>query len=121
METDFVVEKRYQYLYLVVKGRYNRVGVRPYAQMIVQACEKSGLYKILVNALEVEGTDLPTMERYFIGELVAEELPSKIKIAVTWPAPHINNFAETVAINRGGFIRVFGDIESAEKWLLTPV
>jgi hypothetical protein len=55
-----------------------------------------------------------------VGEKIAEMFPI-IKLAVAWPEKDIDKFAETVATNRGGFIQVVPDVETAEKWLLTRV
>ena len=59
------------------------------------------------------------MDRFFVGEKIANVLGGKIKLAVVWPEKDINKFAENVAINRGGNICVVGDIETAKKWLLS--
>jgi hypothetical protein len=120
MKSECVLEKKNGYLCFTISGEYDRAEFGSYARMFAEICEKEKIYKVLVNALGLKGTDLPTMERYLIGERIAE-LPLKIKLAVAWPGQHINNFAETVAINRGGFMRVVADLETAEKWLLTPV
>jgi len=87
-------------------------------KIILDECEKEKKYKILINALNVAGTNIPTMDRFFIGEEIAKVIGPKIKIAVVWPEQDIDKFGETVAVNRGGFIRVLGNIASAEKWLV---
>lgn len=119
MKNEFLMEIRSDYLYCKIPNRqYDRNAFTNYAKMILEECLKQNVNRVLINGLEVKGADLSTMERYFIGEKVAEFFPPKIKLAVVWPELHINRFAETVALNRGGFMHVEGTIEAAEKWLL---
>jgi hypothetical protein len=68
--------------------------------------------------LDVEGTDVSVMDRFILGEKVAELLSYKIKAAVVWPENDITKFAETVASNRGGKLIVVGNEDDALKWLL---
>lgn len=114
------LEKKIDYLYFTISGEYNRADFTSYAALILKECGKHDIYKVLVNALQITGTDLSIMERYIVGEAVAQLFPSTIKLAVVWPEEDINKFAETVAVNRGVFVRVFPNIAAAEHWLLTP-
>ena len=102
---------------MIITGEYNSSDFHSYPKTILAECEKERMSKVLVNALEVKGTNISTMDRFFLGEEISKTFGPKIKIAVAWPAQDINKFAETVALNRGAYIRVMGDINSAEKWL----
>ena len=122
MKYEFSIEKRAGYLYCKIPDRpYDRKAFISYAQRILQESEKANITRILVDGLDVKGADLSTMERYFIGEKVAEVFAPKIKLAVAWPEKHINRFAETVALNRGGYMHVVATIQAAEKWLLNKL
>ena len=89
-----------------------------YPGIIKAECEKEKTYQVLVDALDVKGSDIDTMERFFLGEEIAKTLGAKIKLAVVWPDKHITKFVEIVALNRGGNISVVSDLEKAKKWLL---
>jgi predicted DNA-binding transcriptional regulator AlpA len=121
MKLEYVMEKREGYLYFVITGQLDRKEFSTYAKIVIEACQTQKINKILVNALQMSGTNLTTMERYLIGEKVAEIFPPAIKISVAWPEKDIDKFAETVATNRGGFINVEPDLERAEKWLLMRI
>lgn len=118
MKSELVIDRRANYLYFTLSGEYDKNNFKLYHQKMADACEREKIYNVLINALNVNGTDLPTMDRYFLGESIALLLGPKIKLAVAWPRHHINKFAETVAVNRGAQILVVGDIESAKEWLL---
>ena len=120
MKSVHSMEKKMEYLYFTISGEYDRADFTSYAALIMKECGNQNVHKVLINALQVSGTDLSIMERYIVGEVVAQLFPSSIKLAVVWPEEDINKFAETVAVNRGVFIRVFPDVAAAEHWLLTP-
>lgn len=120
MKSVHSMEKKKEYLYFTISGEYDRADFTSYAALILKECGKQNVHKVLINALQVSGTDLSIMERYIVGEYIAQLFPSSIKLAVVWPEEDINKFAETVAVNRGVFIRVFPDVAVAEHWLLNP-
>ena len=72
---------------------------------------------MLLDILGVEGIEVPTLERYFLGVEAAEQLRYKVKLAVVWHSEFINYIAETVAVNRGGNVKAFSRIEPALEWL----
>jgi len=118
MKSEYVIEKKENYLYITVSGEYDKDDFLQYPKLVSEACEKEKIYKVLFNGMNLNGTNAPTMDRYFIGESIALLLGPQIKIAAVWPGNHINKFAETVAVNRGAQILVVGDVESAKDWLL---
>ena len=117
MQSEYLLEKKTDYISFTIYGRYNADKFESYGKMIAETCKKEKVNKVLVNALDLKGTDLSVLERYFIGERIADLLPA-IKMAVVWPEKHITNFAETVALNRGGFVKVLANVENAIRWLL---
>src|SRR4029079_2128394 len=120
MKIKYSIERRKDYLCFTITGEYDTNEFKSHAEFLARECQKEKISKILVNALQMSGTNLTTMERYLVGEKIAEMFPT-IKLAVAWPEKDIDKFAETVAINRGGFIQVVPDVETAEKWLLMRV
>jgi len=119
MKSHYSIEKRPGYLYMVVSGEYDLDDFKEYFKIVMDRCEKEKTFRLLVNNLGVKGTDITVMHRYLLGEEIAKVIGYRIKGAVIWPEKHINGFAETVAKNRGGNMKLFGDVESAEKWLLS--
>ena len=118
MKSELVIERKANYLYFTLSGEYDKNNFMSYPQKVAEVCEREKIHNVLINALNVSGTNLPTMDRYFLGESIALLLGPKIKLAVIWPNQHINKFVETVAVNRGAQILVVGDIETAKQWLL---
>ena len=118
MKSELIIERKANFLYYTLSGEYDKNDFLLYPKMVVNACEKEQIYNVLINGLKVNGTNVPTMERYFIGETIAKTLGPKIKLAVVWPREHINKFTENVAVNRGIQILVVGDFETAREWLL---
>ncbi len=118
MKSKYSFEKKEEYLYLIISGEYDKRDFLSYPKMIKEECEKEKIYKVLLDALALKGTNAPKMDRFFIGEEVAKTLGPGIKLAAAWPEKDIDKLAEIVAINRGGNIYVHGDLETAKDWLL---
>lgn len=106
---------------MAITGEYDKMEFLSFGKIIKNECEKENTYKILVNSLDLKGTNTPTMDRFDLGVEIAAVFGSKIKLAAVWPEKDIDRFTETVAVNRGGNIYVAGDMESAKKWLLNDV
>jgi hypothetical protein len=106
---------------MVVSGEYDFDDFKTYLKIIYAKCENEGVYKIVLDALEVEGIDIPTLERYFLGVEVTEQLHNKIKLAVVWHKEYITYLAQAVAVSEGGQICVFGNKVKALEWLLSEI
>ncbi len=119
MESVLEIEKKDNILFIKATGTYNRVEFRSFPELMLDICNKECITKIIFDAIELKGTDISQIDRFIMGKEIARYLGFKIKLAVVWPEKDINKFTETVVINRGGLIRVFGDIENAENWLLS--
>jgi hypothetical protein len=118
MRSKYSFENRGKYLLLRISGKFDYTEISTYLSMILEECKKEGQDKIMVNMLDMENTAISIIERFIIGEKMAEVLKRHLKIAVAFPAENINRLAETVASNRGVDIAVFADINNAEEWLL---
>ena len=118
MKSKYSFEKKENYLLLTITGDYAKEDFIAYADIILEHCEKENFKKILVDTLNVTYTNLATMDRFFIGENLANVLGPKIKLTMVMPKEHINKFAENVAVNRGGKVFVTNSVETAEDWLL---
>jgi hypothetical protein len=116
MKSNYTLEKTDNCLCITIFETYDKSDFLHYPRLVADVCEQYRIFKVLVNGLNLDRTDVPTMDRFFIGEDIAKTLGSKIKLAVVWPDGHINKFTETVAVNRGSFITVVGTISEAEAW-----
>jgi len=118
MKSQLAIERKENFLYYTLSGEYDKNDFLSYPGKVAATCEKEQIFNVLINALKVNGTNLPTMDRYFLGEAIAKLLGPKIKLAIVWPGEHINKFTENVAVNRGTQLLIVGDFETAKKWLL---
>jgi hypothetical protein len=121
MKSHYIFEKNDNYIVMQISGEYDKDDFLSYPKLILEKCENENVDKILVNGSNVTGTNLPTMDRFFIAENIANLLRGKVKLAVVWPKEHINRFAENVAVNRGGSMIVVDTVAAADKWLLSEV
>lgn len=87
-------------------------------EIILHECKTRGIYKMLIRGEELKDTDASTIDRFFIGEKIAEILRSKVKLAVVWPPDHMDRLTESVAVNRAAYMRMFLEYNVAKKWLL---
>ena len=121
MKSNFLFVKNDIYITLVIAGEYDKEEFLSYPQLVLEQCQKEGLNKVLVDGSSLSGTDVPTMDRFFIGEEIAKQLRFKVKLAIVWPKEHINRFTETVAVNRGGSMIVVDTVDAAHNWLIREV
>lgn len=121
MKSNYFFEQENDLLKMTVSGEYDYDDFVIYLKIIYAKCESEGNYKMILDALAVEGIDIPTIERYYLGVEAAEQLCYKVKLAVVWHKEYLNYLGETVAVNRGANVSVFGNTESAVKWLLYDI
>lgn len=112
--------------YVSIGGEMNgRLAEQAYRE-IVRECVTGGRSKILLDLRGLSG-ELSTTERYSLGKLVAEEnaavaaagIGVTVQVALVGTSPFIDRdrFGETVARNRGAFVKVTYDLESAYRFL----
>ncbi len=118
MNYNYSVEKKEGYLYLNISGEFEINQFLDLPGLMKIECEKEKVFKVLVNGFNIIGTNLSIIDRFSLGEKIAQILHHSIKVAILWPDKHNNKFAETVAVNRGANLRVFGKETEAKKWLL---
>lgn len=119
MISEYIFEIRKDYLYVATAGEYHFSDFMSLPKMILEKCQQENRSKALINLLDLVATDFPTMDRFEIGKEIARVLHADIKLSVAGPQRLINNFAETVAVNRGALMNVVSDLETAEDWLLS--
>lgn len=105
------------YLLVVMEGPWTEAGIKASIDKMKAESITHGLKKIL---LDLKGLPLPETEmvRFYSGEYLAKVMPRPYKIAAFSHPEKINRFGETVAVNRGAWLQVFHDHDSALEWLL---
>lgn len=121
MKSNYAFRNENNHLTITLSGEYDFDDFLIYLKIIYAKCESEANFKMLLNALEVKGIDVPTLERYLLGVEAAALLNYKVKLAVVWHKEYTNHFGEMVANNRGGQVGVFGSAEPALKWLLYDI
>ncbi|HUN55589.1 MAG TPA: hypothetical protein VMU29_10580 [Smithella sp.] len=98
-------------------------GGNPYPEIheilmhIKRLAEENDRTRIFINAWDL--SDVPDMEKFYIGEQGAKMFGNKIKFALLRKPEHINKFTENVVVNRGGRLFIVSDEQEALRWLLS--
>jgi stage II sporulation SpoAA-like protein len=121
MAYDLSARKERNILWVRITGARTRDTVWTATQEIFEACRREGTPKVLLDVRGFEGR-LAATDNY---ELPAKQFPELrpagvVKAVAILDAPeNLDRFALFVdaAQSRGFNLRVFGDIDSATKWL----
>jgi len=119
MNSDYAIEIKDDYVCMTVSGKYNFQDFKSYTSIVHEKCEQEKIFKVLFDATNVAGINVPALEKYFLGVEVAQVLQYKIKLAVVWHKDFINRFFENVAVNRGGNVCVSDSTQKSLDWLFT--
>ena len=109
-------QNRGSYLYVEITEPYSLNVILSAIQRATDICESENLSKALFD-LRAINENISAMDRYDMGIQVAKFFGPRIKVASVAQASFINYLAENVAVNRGGNLRAFSDIEKAMEWL----
>ncbi|MEJ1222029.1 hypothetical protein [Sediminicola sp. 1XM1-17] len=101
-----------------ITGSYHYQDFIQMPEIIWHECQSQGIFKMLIRGEDLKETNAPTIDRFFIGEKIAEVLRSKVKLAVVWPPDHMTKLTESVAVNRAAYMQMFVEPNDAKKWLL---
>ena len=114
-------ENRGGYLYAYAQGEEDNYEISAaFWTDIATYCKENCFSKVLVE--EDFETDTSVLEKHELMSRGHEAGFTGIKIAFIDRHPEQmkgNLFAETVACNRGLFVKVFSNVEEAENWLLS--
>jgi hypothetical protein len=93
---------------------------------VLAAAAQHGTQKILLDGRALTGAPEP-MERYYYGEFIARSVlryrmsgslrTSQFAYVLREPVLDPQRFGETVAVNRGMWVRIFDDLDGALAWL----
>ena len=85
-----------------------------------RACAEAGKGLLLVNIVDLQNYNPPTLERHEIGVAGAQLSRGLEKVAVIGKREQLGDaYATTVARNRGLAVQVFVDRDEALRWLLS--
>lgn len=106
-----------EYLRVELAGEWNLDELKGFARAIQFRVKESGHKKILIDALQTH--TVPNLSiSFFYGEYIST-LFLGFKIALVIRKEFISGLLENVAVNRGVFLSVFSDKQSALPWLLS--
>jgi hypothetical protein len=116
MNLSIDIQEGSSYLACTVNGEWVSKELKDYIDTIYAEVMKLGHKRLLADLSLVSGPP-PEMERFHMGEYIASALQG-IKIAIVYRKVYANKFFEDTAVNRGAWVRVFPDKQTALQWLL---
>jgi hypothetical protein len=118
MPSNYTFKNKGDFLVMTIKGDYHYWEFIKYPKIIRKKCEEWNNYKVLVDLILVTYKEIPTIELFFLGEILADTLRDKIKMALVWTGKDQKLFLQAVANNRAACLRIFEITKTAEYWLL---
>ncbi|HEU0053500.1 MAG TPA: hypothetical protein VFQ39_10000 [Longimicrobium sp.] len=113
-------------LYCVIDGAFSVAAAKAVYRLVLDECVARGVTVLLLDCRGVEGRPT-TMERFDFAEFAAAETVAAVdagrttapKVALVGTIPLIDprRFGETVALNRGAWIKVTTELDEATQWL----
>jgi len=111
--------------YVTLTGETNgRLAEEMYRE-VLRECVAGGYSKLLLDCRELSG-EFSTVDRYSFGRVVADENAAalaagrgRIQVALVGAAPLLEprRLGQTVAANRGAWVKVTDDLAAAYRWL----
>ena len=121
MPYDLSIRKTRDVLQVHVTGKRTLETVSAMAREILEACLREGKPKVLVDVRELAGRlpeeDAYTMAAWRFPELGRRRVLSAAAIVDMAEYEDQFRYFENVARNRGFNLHIFGDVDSAMKWL----
>jgi hypothetical protein len=118
---ELTVESRPEYLYAYVKGEEDSVSIdRRYLSEVASQCRARRCDKVLIE--EDLRTQLSMSEMFDVASWISKLGLQGVKIAFVDRHPDHrpgNLFGETVAVNRGVWVKVCDSVAQAEDYLLS--
>ena len=118
MSYELLIEKKSDYLHVTVTGENSKENVVAYLAEMREACKKLDCFRVLIEE-RLEGPRLDVMEVFMIASEGSKDALGEFDAMayVDVFAGGLMGFTETVAVNRGMPIAVFGSVEDGEQWL----
>ncbi len=105
-------------VHVLLSGTFNLSNAMRSFNQVLRRARKENVNKIIADTREMS-TDVSTLARFEIGNYIAEQDTSGIKIVIIANDDIIwsERFLETVLLNRGVNVKVVTDIKEALTWL----
>lgn len=121
MNYHFSVKEKQGYLHVRVVGDNTPANVCKWVADGLEACARLKCSRVLVEE-NLAGKSLSILDTYsIVTEACKTAWPTVTQIAYVDTNPEHDkatlSFAETVALNRGANLKLFPNVEEAEKWL----
>jgi hypothetical protein len=120
VKLDISFEDGDGYLLVRTKGEWIPFTLLEAIQNVAEVARERGCTRVLWNA---NGTGVPEFDlyRFFAGKDVAKFLNRPIRLAIVYPAEHINRIGERAAVKRGANVIVMSSFDNAVAWLMDDV
>ena len=126
MSMEFRCERVGPLLHAVVRGAFSVASAKAVYRGVLEECIARGTTVVLLDCREAEGNPT-TMERFDFAEFAALETVAAVDVGKTvmprialvgnTPLVDARRFGETVALNRGAWMKVTTDYQEALRWL----
>jgi hypothetical protein len=111
-------------LYATYSGDFSLGEAQRTFLQILEALQRHQVQKVLVDGRALAG-EPKTMDRFLYGKFVAEKVRKqrdrimcpKFAYVLVTPVLDPQRFGETVAVNRGMFVKTFDNLDDALEWL----
>ena len=113
-------DHRPKYLYALISGREDNLEVaRKYWSELLDECRRHNFNKLLVEENLDRSLSMQEMYEFAVEHTGMGFNEILVAFVDRRPEHHqLNRFAETVAMNRGGRVRVFDTVSEAKQYLL---
>jgi hypothetical protein len=110
------IEVRNNYVYVYYDDTNEVSALIALMKEIADVCKKENIKKILADVSNMTG-EPSIIGRFQVGIAAVTIFKGMKKIAIIYKKVDSNQFAETVAVNRGLPSMITHDIEKAKQWL----
>ena len=120
MDWEISFDEKENILFVKTHGKIDLATEIKWIKECFVATEKKNCRQCLIDNSEIESTRISFMEIYSMPEKFGElDAPRNLRIAEVFSEKHVKDFSilETVSHNRGYWVSVFSDIETALQWL----
>ena len=114
---EYKIKNGRNYLLFTFDGKYDFEDSINLMQAIKSDCINNKIFKILIDARQVDKQSLSNLNRFNMGVEAGKTLNSKIQVAVLDNEDDINHFAELTANNRSAYVKISSDRTELVNWL----
>ena len=130
MSLSLQIRAEPEVLYVVATGQFLLADARKTFLQMLEAVDQNNATKVVFDGREVKGNP-ETIERFLYGEFAAQAVNRHMMEGAVRRAPQFayvlhepvldpQKFGETVALNRGMWVKAFDNLADARDWLRLP-